>query len=332
MPLHVDSGPGPGLETLFLLELRYKPPSVCWLCQHASWRRLALRARRRWRGRCAPGACGEPDLRLTLRARQSAHGAPSRGRCAPVCRAGGRSRWLQLPPCATRSAPMAWALRVWAPAAARSPLRRAPRIPHREGRPRQETSPPRPTWHNRPTWHCEPQPASRDVPAKASVSLLATTINFINQVLVKVYLPGLATTIFLCVLLLRSPFRSPRPAPRTQTLRPWSQRYAAINIAMPGRPALPMRDNGTSFAITVAFSTTAVSASRRVRPIGHVAALSASAPPADSVGAPAPAPPTSSVGTPQLLLYQHLAFPYAQAWRHVASSTRGHITSHLVSS
>ena len=36
---------------------RQKPPSVsvCWLCQHASWRRLALRARRRWRGRCAPG-------------------------------------------------------------------------------------------------------------------------------------------------------------------------------------------------------------------------------------------------------------------------------------
>ena len=54
-------------------------------CQ--SWRRLALRARRRWRGRCAPGACGEPDLRLALRARRSAHGAACRGRCAPVCRA-----------------------------------------------------------------------------------------------------------------------------------------------------------------------------------------------------------------------------------------------------
>ena len=52
-----------------------------------SWRRLALRARRRWRGRCAPGACGEPDLRLALRARRSAHGAARRGRCAPVCRA-----------------------------------------------------------------------------------------------------------------------------------------------------------------------------------------------------------------------------------------------------
>ena len=54
-------------------------------CQ--SWRRLALRARRRWRGRCAPGACGEPDLRLALRARRSAHGAARRGRCAPVCEA-----------------------------------------------------------------------------------------------------------------------------------------------------------------------------------------------------------------------------------------------------
>ena len=49
---------------------------------------------------------------------------------------------------------------------------------------------------------------------------------------------------------------------------------AAISITMPGRPALQMRDNGTSFAITVAFSTIAVSASRRVRPVGHVAALS----------------------------------------------------------
>ena len=48
--------------------------------RHASWHRLALRARRRWRGRCAPGACGEPDLRLALRARRTR-------RCAPVCRA-----------------------------------------------------------------------------------------------------------------------------------------------------------------------------------------------------------------------------------------------------
>ena len=55
----------------------------------------------------------------------------------------------------------------------------------------------------------------------------------------------------------------------------------------------------------------------------YVAALSASAPPAGSV-VPAPTPPASSVGTPQSLLYQRLAFPYAQAWRHVASSTRGH--------
>ena len=55
--------------------------------QHASWRRLALRARRRWCGRSAPGACGEPDLRLALRARRSAHGA------ARLC-AGRRSRWL----------------------------------------------------------------------------------------------------------------------------------------------------------------------------------------------------------------------------------------------
>ena len=48
---------------------------------------LALRVRRRWCGRCVPGACGEPDLRLALRARRSALGAARRGRCAPVCQA-----------------------------------------------------------------------------------------------------------------------------------------------------------------------------------------------------------------------------------------------------
>ena len=35
---------------------------------------------------------------------------------------------------------------------------------------------------------------------QGSPSLLATTINFINRILVKIYLPGLAATIFLCVL------------------------------------------------------------------------------------------------------------------------------------
>ena len=92
---------------------------MCWLRQHASWRRLALRARRRWRGRCAPGACGEPDLRLALRARRSALRAKGAAR---LC-AGRRSRWLLSPSRATRSAPMTWALRAWAPAAARSPPR-----------------------------------------------------------------------------------------------------------------------------------------------------------------------------------------------------------------
>ena len=85
--------------------------------RHASWRRLALRARRRWRGRCAPGACGEPDLRLALRARRSAHGAAR------------RSRWLPSTARATRSAPMAWALRARAPAAARSRRRAARSAP-----------------------------------------------------------------------------------------------------------------------------------------------------------------------------------------------------------
>ena len=41
-------------------------------------RRLALRARRRWRGRCAPGRLRQPGRRLALRARRRRH-----GRCAP---------------------------------------------------------------------------------------------------------------------------------------------------------------------------------------------------------------------------------------------------------
>ena len=41
-------------------------------------------------GRCAPGAYGEPDLRLALRARRTALRAEGAAR---LC-AGGRSRWL----------------------------------------------------------------------------------------------------------------------------------------------------------------------------------------------------------------------------------------------
>ena len=103
--------------------------SVCCLVlaapRHASWRRLALRARRRWRGRCAPGACGEPDLRLALRARRTALRAEGAAR---LC-AGRRSRWLPSTARATRSAPMAWALRARAPAAARSRPRAARSAP-----------------------------------------------------------------------------------------------------------------------------------------------------------------------------------------------------------
>ena len=166
-----------------MLELcasRQKPPSdhsvsVCWGCaskQHASSQLAPPRATRSapvaW-ALCAPGACGEPDLRLALRARRTAlraEGALGARRCAPVCRAApggaaagchrrlalcarrrwrgrcapGRLRcasrqkppsvsvcWLRqhassqlAPPRATRSAPMAWALRARAPAAAQS--------------------------------------------------------------------------------------------------------------------------------------------------------------------------------------------------------------------
>ena len=86
----------------------------------------------------------------------------------------------------------------------------------------------------------------------------------------------------------------------------------ALNIQMPSRPALPMHDSGTSFETMVAFSTTAVPADRRVTPTGHVTALVACA------------LATGSVGTPQSLLFQRLAYPHAQAWRHVSASTCGH--------
>ena len=91
-----------------MLELcasRQKPPSdhsvsVCWGCaskQHASSQLAPPRATRSapvaW-ALCAPGACGEPDLRLALRARRTAlalraegQGALGARRCAPVCRA-----------------------------------------------------------------------------------------------------------------------------------------------------------------------------------------------------------------------------------------------------
>ena len=45
---------------------------------HGCQRRLALRAKRRWRGRCAPGRPWQPGHCLALRARRR-----SRGRCAP---------------------------------------------------------------------------------------------------------------------------------------------------------------------------------------------------------------------------------------------------------
>ena len=79
----------PTYDNLELCASRQKPPSasVCWLRQHASSQLAPPRATRSasvaW-ALCAPG---EPDLRLALRARRSAHGAARRGHCAPVCRA-----------------------------------------------------------------------------------------------------------------------------------------------------------------------------------------------------------------------------------------------------
>ena len=136
--LNINTGPGPGLETLFceswLAGISLPAcAALCWLRQHASWRRLALRARRRWRGRCAPGACSEPDLRLALRAGGARRTALRAEGAARLC-AGRHSRWLPSTARATRSAPMAWALRAGAlraraPAAARSRPRAARSAP-----------------------------------------------------------------------------------------------------------------------------------------------------------------------------------------------------------
>jgi len=54
------------------------PCAGCASMPARSWRRLALRARRRWRGRCAPGRLRQPSRGLALRARRR-----WRGRCAP---------------------------------------------------------------------------------------------------------------------------------------------------------------------------------------------------------------------------------------------------------
>ena len=86
-------------------------------------------------------------------------------------------------------------------------------------------------------------------------------------------------------------------------------------ITMPNRKStLPIRDDGSAFAIPTAFSTSAQPDLIRSS-IGHPAAL------LTSIGSAFPA---DTVGTPQSLLYQRLGFPYAQAWRFVGASTTGH--------
>ena len=88
-------------------------------------------------------------------------------------------------------------------------------------------------------------------------------------------------------------------------------------VDMPNRASgLPIHDSGTAFSIPVAFSTTIVETSRLIRAAKHHAASLLAV-----VGSAFPA---DSMGTPQSLLYQRLAFPYAQAWRYVGAATRGH--------
>ena len=67
-------------------------------------RRLALRARRRWRGRCAPGRLWQPGRRLALRARRRRH-----GRCAPG--RPGAYMYMLSPPITARVASWWWGCR-----------------------------------------------------------------------------------------------------------------------------------------------------------------------------------------------------------------------------
>ena len=92
---------GKSLPALLLLLLALAVPA-CQLAPPRATRSApvawALRARRLRR---------EPDLRLALRARRSAHGAARREGAARLC-AGRRSRWLPSPPRATHSAAPRW--------------------------------------------------------------------------------------------------------------------------------------------------------------------------------------------------------------------------------
>ena len=106
--------------------------SVCWLRQHAragAASRYALGAG--GVGAAHPAAHPAPAASLTsasryaLGARRTALRAEGAAR---LC-AGRRSRWLPSTARATRSAPMAWALRARAPAAARSRPRAARSAP-----------------------------------------------------------------------------------------------------------------------------------------------------------------------------------------------------------
>ena len=95
---------------------RQKPPSVavCWLRQHAragAASRYALGAGGVGAAHPAPAASLTSASRYALGARRTALRAEGAAR---LC-AGRRSRWLPSTARATRSAPMAWALRARAP-------------------------------------------------------------------------------------------------------------------------------------------------------------------------------------------------------------------------
>ena len=96
-------------------------------------------------------------------------------------------------------------------------------------------------------------------------------------------------------------------------------------ITMPGpggsRRTLQITDDGAAFYIPVAFATVPQPTALRSRSGTSAAALLVGMSEfSDRVSAF----PADTMGTPQSLLYQRLAFPYAQQWRYVGASTSGH--------
>ena len=92
-------------------------------------------------------------------------------------------------------------------------------------------------------------------------------------------------------------------------------------IHVPGAPDIAIHDDGAAYTTPVAFVKSGAS-----RPPGtHIPPRRPSALCAPlSAGSALPAAVTEAIGTPQAILFQRLAFPYAEQWRLVPSASTGH--------